>query len=293
VPGTGLEGSARADTEIYPAIARRPRCGVVVERRYLAQAQPVGMTDALIELGNDVVTVDPETVTADVGDCTWLDDLDLVVCRGRSFALFCLLTAAELRGIPTINRRGAIAAVHNKAEMAVALAAAGVPMPETFLGSPHDLAAQVPSACYPLILKPSFGDNCEGLLIVSRSDELAELAWPEPLVLAQRYLSSDGHDLKLYVIGEEVWAVRKPSPLGGGRNGSTPNCELIPCTAELRDLGRRCGELFGLELYGIDCLETPSGVVVIEVNDFPNYTGVPAADERLAEYVVSRARTAR
>ena len=290
---TGIDGSAQTDTEIASAVARRPRFGVVVEQRYLAQAQPAGMIDALAALGQEVVTIDPDAASPDIGDVAWLDDLDLVVCRGRSFALFCLLIAAEQRGIPTINRRASIASVHNKAEMAVALAGAGVPAPKTFLGHPRDLAAQVPSACYPLILKPSFGDNCEGLRIVMRSDELAVLDWPEPLVLAQHFLGSDGYDLKLYVIGEDVWAVRKPSPLGGSRNGSTADCELVPCTDELRALGRRCGELFGLELYGLDCLETPDGFVVLEVNDFPNYTGVPGADERLAEYVVSRMRAAR
>jgi ribosomal protein S6--L-glutamate ligase len=230
---------------------------------------------------------------ADVADGGWLDELDLVVGRGRSPALFCVLTGAEHRHTPTINRRAAIAAVHNKAEMAVALAAAGVPTPKTFLGTPGDLMAQVPTACYPLIVKPSFGDNCVGLRILERAEELAALTWPEPLVLAQQYLVSDGKDLKLYVIGDEVWAVRKPSPLGAGGHRSAAGVELVPCTAFLRNLGRRCGELFGLELYGVDCLATPDGPFVIEVNDFPNYTGVPAADERLAKYVVSRVREAR
>lgn len=64
---------------------------------------------------------------------------------------------------------------------------------------------------------------------------------------------------------------------------------IIPITSELEELGRRCGKLFGLELYGVDCIETDDGPVVIEINDFPNYTGVPEADERLAEFVVGRA----
>ena len=53
------------------------------------------------------------------------------------------------------------------------------------------------------------------------------------------------------------------------------------------DLARRCGKLFGLELYGVDCLQTDAGTVVIEVNEFPNYTGVPGADEKLADYVLA------
>jgi ribosomal protein S6--L-glutamate ligase len=267
----------------------RARLGVLVERRYLSHAQPAGMISALRARGHEVVTLDPEAHSADIGEDGWLRDLDLIVGRGRSLALLCLLTSAECRGAPTINRRGAIAAVHNKAEMAVVLAAAGIPTPDTFLGRPADLVAQLPDSRYPLIVKPSFGDNCRGLRIVESADQLAALAWPEPLLLAQQFLPSDGKDLKLYGIGQEIWAVRKPSPLEH-RNGSAADCELVTMTAELGELARRCGQIFGLELFGVDCLETPEGPVVIEVNEFPNYTGVPEADERLADYVLSRAQ---
>jgi ribosomal protein S6--L-glutamate ligase len=242
------------------------------------------MTAALRARGHDVSTIDPATVGAEAHDGAWLDDLDLVVGRGRSLALLCLLTWAETRGTATINRRAAIAGVHNKAEMAVRLAGAGLPMPRTFLGTPDELLARAPPHCYPIILKPSFGDNCQGLRVVESPDELAGISWPEPFVLAQQFLSTDGNDLKLYAIGRDVWAVRKPSPL---RSQDGP-CELVPPTSGRIDLARRCGELFGLDLYGVDCLETEAGTVVVEVNEFPNYTGVPQADDRLADYVLAR-----
>jgi glutathione synthase/RimK-type ligase-like ATP-grasp enzyme len=53
-------------------------------------------------------------------------------------------------------------------------------------------------------------------------------------------------------------------------------------------LASRCRRAFGLDLYGIDCIPTDDGPVVIEVNEFPNYTGVPQASERLADYVLER-----
>jgi ribosomal protein S6--L-glutamate ligase len=278
----------------------RRRFGVLVERRYLTQAQPAGMTAALQARDHEVVTIDPEAVAAEAGDGAWLDDIDLVVARGRSLALFCLLTCAEKRGTTTINRTAAITAVHNKAEMAITLATADVPTPKTFLGRPDALVAEVPSKCYPLIVKPSFGDNGQGLRIVESPSELAELRWPEPIALVQQFLATDGNDLKLYAIGDEVWAVRKPSPLrdrqaADGNSFAWPGAEyeLVTLSPGLRELGRRCGELFGLELYGVDCLETAGGTVVIEVNEFPNYTGVPAADSRLADYVVFRAERER
>jgi ribosomal protein S6--L-glutamate ligase len=265
------------------------RIGVLVERRYLAQAQPAGLCSALRARGHCVTLIDPQA-TAFAMDDDWLDGLDLIVVRGRSLLLFGMLAWAEARGMRTINCRTAIAAVHNKAEMSIALTAARVPTPRTFFGPLRHLASRVPKACYPLILKPVFGDNCQGLRLVHNPDELTMLESPDLVVLAQNFVPSNGYDLKLYGIGDAIWAVRKPSPFkkSGKRssnNGHDSQAELLPVTPALRELGHRCRELFGLELYGVDCIQTSAGPVVIEVNEFPNYTGVPDADQRLADYL--------
>jgi ribosomal protein S6--L-glutamate ligase len=265
------------------------RIGLLVEDRYLSQSQPSGMRAALEARGQQVTLINPQTGSHVMGDYGWLDGHEMIVGRGRSYGLLCLMWWAESRGLLTINRKAAIAAVHNKADMAVSLAASRIPTPRTFLGNTRSLASEVGRENYPLILKPIFGDNCRGLLVVNTPEEMAEAEWEEPVALAQSYMKSDGYDLKLYGIGDEVWAVRKPSPFNkrasdddGSKSG------LVELTPELEDLGRRCGKTFGLDLYGVDCIQTDGGVLVIEINDFPNYTSVPEADERLADYVISR-----
>jgi ribosomal protein S6--L-glutamate ligase len=217
-----------------------------------------------------------------------LEEAELVVVRGRSVAVLATVLQAERLGIPTINARAAIAAVHNKLEMAVALEVAGVPTPPTWIGPPHELARRVPGSAYPLMLKPIFGDNAHGLRLVAGAAELAVLKWPEPVALAQGYLATDGRDLKLYGIGDRLFAVRKPSPFCPGPLAVGREVQPVSLTPELVRLGRRCGRLFGLELFGVDCLETEEGVVVVEVNEFPNYTGVPGAAEALADHVLAR-----
>ena len=268
------------------------RIGVLAEQRYLAQSQPAGLISALRDLGVDVAVIDPQAAIFKLGDNHWLEGYELLVGRGRSWGLLCLLGWAEGHGVPTINQRAAISAVHNKADMAVSLAHAGLPTPQTFLGAVEHLAREIDPPLYPLILKPIFGDNCRGLQVVRTPHEMAEIDWPEAVALAQVYHQTDGYDLKLYGIGGEVWAIRKPSPFNPRSESQSDLSGLLPLTPELETLGRRCGEIFGLELYGVDCIQTPDGTFVIEVNDYPNYTSVPDANQRLADYVIRRAKGA-
>jgi ribosomal protein S6--L-glutamate ligase len=279
---------------LYGRIDGRARIALLAERRYLAHREPVGLVAELGRRGWTVRLIDPGSTAISVTDDSWLAGVELCVARGRRQALLTWLLAAEHRGVPTINRRSAVAGVHDKAAMAVALAGAGIPTPPTTLGSSSQLAAELPADLYPVVLKPIHGDNCRGLRVCGSPDEIARLSpsIDDPL-LAQPYLPGGGMDLKLYGVGGRIWAIRKPSPLrasgalrprSAGSAGATP----VELTADLRRLAIDCSELFGLELFGVDCLLAPTGPVVIEVNDYPNYSGIPEADEALASHVLAR-----
>jgi ribosomal protein S6--L-glutamate ligase len=272
-----------------PADRRCLRVAVIAERRYLSHLQPLGMVASLKEAGHSVVVVDPEERTFNAGDHHWLQNIDVGVARGRSWGVLCLLRWLEIQGVPTINPRAAIASVHNKAEMAVALSAAGIPTPRTWLGSPQMVAQQLAGKDFPVIVKPVFGDNCHGLECVSSREQLIALQWPEPLAIVQQFIPGLASDLKLYCIGRRVWAVRKPSPLAAVLFPNlVPHApQLLPVTAAWRDLALRCGEVFGLQLFGVDCLQTEAGTLVIEVNEFPNYSAVPGADQELSNYLLA------
>ena len=102
-------------------------------------------------------------------------------------------------------------------------------------------------------------------------------------MLAQPYLPNPGHDLKLYNTGDEVFATVKRSPLHPGADVVE---EQIPVTPELRELALAVGRAFGLDIYGIDVVETPDGYMVLDINDFPSFGKVPQAAERLARTVL-------
>src|SRR5919197_2730053 len=100
-----------------PAAMIHPlRIGVLVEGRYLSQAQPAGMMAALRTRGHEVVAIVVDEAAEQIGVDTWLEGLDLIVARGRAWHLLCLLGWAEARRARTVNRHASIAAVCNKAE---------------------------------------------------------------------------------------------------------------------------------------------------------------------------------
>lgn len=280
-----------AFTRMSPSTrSRRPSTvGVLVDRRYLSQDQPAGLTAALRATGVDVRTFVTEDTRVDLCTARWCEHLDIVVARGRSDPLLAILRSAEAHGVPTVNPSTAIQGVRDKAGQAAALAAAGIPTPRSWLGRPCQLAASA-DLRFPVVLKPMTGDNARGLRVVRTRSELRALDWPEPVALAQEFHRGDAHDLKLYVAGSAAWAVRRPSPVaddGSVQETGDPGCRFAS-TRQLRAIAHASAALFGLALCGIDCVEGPSGPLVIEVNDFPNYRGIgrDVADD-LAQVVLA------
>lgn len=257
-----------------------PTVTVLTERRYCDQAQPRGLIRALRRRGAHTIVIPDDRVASFRPRSS-----DVVVARGRSRHLLRALRSAEAEGVPTLDPAAAIASVRDKAVMSAALVSAGLPTPRTWSGTGADLAAAITrsggSRCR-LIAKPRLGDNGRGVRLIADAGEVA--GCEEPLVV-QEYLENDGADCKLYVVGRRVWVVRKPSPVSRCRSRRLgPG----PVTEEHRALALACGQAFGLSIYGVDCVETAAGLAVIEVNDFPNFTSVPAADEHLAAHVLGR-----
>jgi ribosomal protein S6--L-glutamate ligase len=272
----------------------RPKIACVVERRYLRQHMPGAVIRLLQARGVDVDVLctaggrfDPGrgVFWAENGVQTNLNRYDVVIARGRDALCLAMLAYVEPAGVLAINTYAATEAVRNKAHLAIALEHDGFPSPPTVLASEASTLAALSDEWFPLILKATYGDNSQGLRLVRRRDDLEDLHWNDALVLAQHYLPNSGWDLKLYVCGDRVFPVRKPSPFNG-----THDAPAQPATLEghITDLAQRCGRAFGLEVYGVDTLETPDGLIVLEMNEFPNFTGVPDAARWIVEHVLER-----
>lgn len=64
-------------------------------------------------------------------------------------------------------------------------------------------------------------------------------------------------------------------------------------SAGVAEVGAERGQTFGLDIYGLDLLETDNGPVIVDINDFPGFGGVPDAPRRVADYILQLAQDRR
>jgi ribosomal protein S6--L-glutamate ligase len=259
----------------------------IVEEKYENDVMPGAVVDVLRSCGHHVDVLRPNGTVADLWELLPTD-----VARYDAFVLKTvslgpgqsLLDAAAAAGVTTVNDYRAIRLARDKAVAAVRARAAGIPFPKTWFASKSTILEQIPADTYPLVIKPNNGSSCEQIFRVKSPDELAELDIGDSgCLLAQPYLPNPGYDVKLYNTGDEVFATVKRSPLHPGAEVVE---EQIPVTRELRSLARAVGRVFGLDIYGIDVIQTAEGWVVLDVNDFPSFGMVPQAAWRLARTVL-------
>jgi ribosomal protein S6--L-glutamate ligase len=263
----------------------------IIEEEYRHDPMPMVVADQLLQWGHSIDLLEPkDTVTclSTMREQGYDAYVLKTVADGPGFSI---LEAAEAVGIPTINNSRAIRLVRDKAVAAAFARAHGLPIPPTYFVAHPRLLEQIPPQDYPLVVKPSNGSSCRGIYRLNSPADLEALVIAEAkdsFFLAQRYAENAGFDIKVYVTGREVYAaVAKKSPLHG-----TVEEEFIPLTPQLRKLALDIGRIFGLDIYGIDVVETPQGLAVLDINDFPSFGRVPRAVIRVAEYILHAAKRA-
>ncbi len=263
----------------------------IIEEQYRNDPMPMVIADQLLQWGHDVDLLEPQTAVACLSDLAE-QGYDAYVLKSLADGPgLSILEAAEAVGIPTINSARSIRLVRDKAVAAAFARAQGLPIPPTYFVAHPRLLKQIPPEDYPIVVKPSNGSSCRGIYRLDSPADLAALEIAEAndsFFLAQRYAENTGFDIKVYVTGREVYAaVAKKSPLH-----TDVDEHFVPLTPEIRKLALQVGKLFGLDIYGLDIVETPQGPAILDINDFPSFGRVPKAVVRISEYVLHAAKRA-
>jgi len=232
-------------------------------------------------------------------------DYDFYLFKSHSPLAESLAAAAHFRGCKLLNEYPATMKVRDKVLTCTMLLQAGIPTPRTFVTDNIENLRNVVREV-PVVVKPYKGRRGEGIEICMNEAEFDQLverrqgssdnieddggedgsALGERLIFAQEFLDKEPYDYKAYAIGDYVHSIKRifPATTKQEKEG-TP----VGDDPELTDLVRKCGKLFGLELYGVDLVKTPKGYSVIEVNCFPGFKGVPEGGKRISNLILDRA----
>jgi ribosomal protein S6--L-glutamate ligase len=205
---------------------------------------------------------------------------DLYILKSHTELALSLAGVLDTLGADLLNPYASCITTQDKIVASRRLRAAGVPTPRSWVTGDLSLMQPIVEET-PLVVKPYRGHRGAGISIVRNASDLAALPPPDGPVVIQEHVFGSGEDVKVYVVGEHVFAVRKEfSPTSFTRPG-----EPCPVDDQLREIALACGRILGLGLYGLDVLETDAGPVVVDVNYFPGYKGVPDVAPLIADYI--------
>ncbi len=207
----------------------------------------------------------------------------------------------EAMGVPVVNGAAAIARSRDKLAALQQLAAAGVPIPRTVLarggGEVRELVARVGGL--PAILKLIQGTQGVGVMIAHSEAEVESIVATlrdlgQELLLQEFVAESRGRDIRALVVGDRVvGAMRREARRGEFRSnlhrgGFGTALELPPDYAEA---AVRAARVVGLDVAGVDLLESSDGPKVMELNSSPGFEGLERATGLdIAGEIVAHAR---
>ncbi|MEU9118387.1 alpha-L-glutamate ligase [Streptomyces sp. NPDC048506] len=244
---------------------------------------------ALLTPDHEVVHLDPEGDAPGVGGAT---RADVYLLKARTPRALALAARLEERGAPVVNSAAATARCQDRVEMARLARAAGLPFAGTLaLTTTEELAAAGAPAA-PLVIKSRYSRRAD---LVARADSAARLrelaaAWPEEPVVVQEFTANSGWDHKLWVVAGRLFAGLRRSELSPEGRGPTRPLAAGELPAGWAEAALRVGEVFGLDVYGVDVLDAGGGApLIVDVNAFPGIRGQAGAPEALAELALRAA----
>ncbi|MDO5094732.1 MAG: ATP-grasp domain-containing protein [Propionibacteriaceae bacterium] len=262
------------------------RIAFILTRRVPDVPSPVvsSAQKLLAEAGHDVTGWIPEDRML---RCDTLGiEADLYVLKSHTELALSYAGAVETYGVPVFNPYFACLLAQDKVTASCRMRQLAVPTPDTWLID-QPMQAEALLADGPLIIKPHRGHRGAGVYKVLTRQELVAVPQAKMPLIAQRYVPGCGEDLKVYVAGAHVWAVRKKFDDMSFTRPGRP----VVVDDQVREIVARIRAGFRLELFGCDVIESPDGPQVVDINYFPGYKGCDDPAPRIAESIENFAAT--
>lgn len=219
-----------------------------------------------------------------------LEGFDAVIPRiGASHTFYgtAVVRQFEMLGTFTPNESQAITRSRDKLRSLQLLARAGIGLPVTgFAHSTKDIDGLLETVGgAPVVVKLLEGTQGVGVVLAetkkAAESVIAAFRQLDANILVQEYIKeSGGSDIRAIVVGNRVVAAIKRTGAPGDfrsnlHRGGT--AEKIRLTPEERSIAVRAARTVGLNVSGVDLLQSNHGPVVMEVNSSPGLEGVEGA----------------
>lgn len=213
----------------------------------------------------------------------WLYEASLIVNRGLNASALSSLAPLEQAGLPCCNPVDASLAAQDRRRVLQQLSAAGLPVPPwtqvMSWSEVLDLAGE-----QPVVVKAIDGSRGRGagVAFVGENDRTSEAPFPGPYIL-QKQVDHDGWDHKVYVAGHGCRGLLKPWP-----RRDAISVQPFEPESRMASLAGEVGQVLSLTVYGVDFLEAKTGPVIVDVNVFPGFRGVPQAARLISGHLYRR-----
>jgi len=210
----------------------------------------------------------------------------------------------QLMGIPMLNTYHSIVRAKNKLHTLQILSHYKIPVVKTVVLSDKSYFDEAMKYLgdFPIVMKTVFGSKGNGVTIVeskraakSTYGIISENYSVKNGILLQEYIGeSMGKDIRIFVVGGKMVAAMERiahdedfrSNVGQGGSGTT----YTPTKKEVH-LAIRAAKALGLEVAGVDIIQTKTGPAIMEVNANPGFEELEAiTGVNVAEAIIKHAR---
>jgi [lysine-biosynthesis-protein LysW]--L-2-aminoadipate ligase len=225
--------------------------------------------------GLEFERIDDRELILDLHRRRWEYDVILERCINHARALHTLKYLNDC-GVKTVNTYEVASTCGDKLLTTMALIKHGVPTPRVFIAyTPESALQAIERLGYPVVLKPAVGSWGRLLSKVNDRDAAEAIlehketlgSYHHSTYYIQEYIDKRGRDIRSFVVGDEtICAIYRTSPhwiTNTARGGVATNC---PITPELTEVSVGAAKAVGGGVVAIDVFETPSGLMVNEVN---------------------------
>lgn len=197
-----------------------------------------------------------------------------------------LLGRLATAGVSVINPPRALEVAIDKYLATSRLREAGLAVPRTVVCESVEAAmAAFEDLGGDVVLKPLFGSEGRGIARL-QDPAIAErtfrvLSQLRSVLYLQEFVPHQGHDLRVFVCGERMLAMRRRNPEDWRTNVSRgATAEKLALTDEVAGLARRAAAAVGAAVAGVDLLPARDGrLFALEVNAVPGWKALAAVHQ--------------